>query len=340
MALFKCDTCHHFQETSNQYIGRQARCPKCQEKGAIYDTVTYAKEITEQYLLQKEVLEAQEKSLTSTDMEQDALEVHDAIPINDYDIHNTDIFSKKDHYRPIIKWFKEKYIQATVDPKMMDTRGYFDEVALYIGDHYTTLGSIVQQIRYIQSKHYTTVKIALSKYNKEEIKQIVAFCKILHQFTFIARYNHKKKDNVIYLTVQDAPRIKNFFNGMWMEWYVLVKLITFFKEKHLNLPIVRGANLTFQNREKNELDIFFLYNQKEPVCIECKTGEFRQDLNKYLALRKKLGIKKEHFILCVFGLEKEQAEGLTTMYEITLVNEATLIEHIETLFFDDFLLGM
>ena len=332
MALFKCDACHHIQETSNQYIGKKAQCPKCKEKGNIYDTVSYAKEITEQYLLQKEILDQQIKEQTSTETNIDILEVHDAIPIDDYDIHNTDIFSQKDHFSPIIKWFNQKHIQATVDPKMMDTRGYFDEVAIYMGTHYNMIGSIIQQIKYVQGKNYTTVKIVLSKHSKEEIKQILDFCKKLHQFTFIARYNHVKKDNIIYLTIQDIPRIKNFFSGMWMEWFVLVKLMAFFKDNSLNLPIVRGAKLTFQNKEKKELDIFFLNNQDVPFCIECKTGEFRQDLNKYFELRKKLGISKEHFLLCVFGLDKEQAESLTTMYEITLVNETTLMEYIKALF--------
>ena len=332
MALFKCDACHHIQETSNQYIGKKAQCPKCKEKGTIYNTVEYVKEITEQYLLQKKIIDQQTKEPTSTKNEASILEVHDAIPIDDYDIHNTDVFSQKDHYAPIVRWFNQKHIQATVDPKMMDTRGYFDEVAIYMGTHYNTIGSIIQQIRYAQSKNYTTVKIVLSKYSKEEIKQILDFCKKLHQFTFIARYNHVKKDNIIYLTIQDIPRIKNFFSGMWMEWFVLIKLITFFKENNLNLPIVRGADLTFQNKEKNELDIFFLNNKDEPFYIECKTGEFRQDLNKYFELRKKLGIKKEHFLLCVFGLDKEQAESLTTMYEITLINESMLMDHIKTLF--------
>ena len=334
MAIYKCDTCHHFQETSNEYIGKNAKCPKCQEKGTIFNTLSYIKEISENNLsLKNKLLEIDKiREIDTSETNDDILKVFDAIPIDDFDIHNTDIFSKKDHYAPIIKWFKERYIQAKVNPKMMDTTGFFDEVAIYMGNNFNTIGSIVNQIKYIQNKKYDTVKITLSNNNNKEVEQIVKFCKMLHHYSFIARYNFQKKDKIIYLTLQSIPKIKNFFNGLWMEWFVLIQIISFFKEKNITLPIIRGVDITFQNKDNNELDIFFINTQGEPVCIECKTGEFRQDLNKYFSLQKKLNIKKENFLLCVFGLEEEQAKGLTSMYEITLVNESTLMNHIESLF--------
>jgi len=215
---------------------------------------------------------------------------------------------------------------------MMDTTGFFDEVATYIGNHFSIVGSIVNQIRYIQSKKYDTVKIVLSKKNNKEVKHILDFCNLLHKYSFIARYNFIKKDKVIYLTLQSIPKIKTFFNGIWMEWFVFIMLIDYYKKKNMSLPIIRSADITFQNNEKNELDIFFINSKGEPVCIECKTGEFRQDLNKYFTLKKKLNIRKENFILCVFGLEDNQTKGLTSMYEITLVNESTLINHIADIY--------
>jgi len=332
MALFECYTCHHLQETTNEHIGKNAKCPKCQDKGMIHNTLLYVKEIREKYLVLEKKLQEKDEEKDSSEHNNDLLEIHDPIPIDDFDIHNTNIFSQKDHYAPIIKWFKEKSIQAKVDPKMMDTTGFFDEVAIYMGNNFHVIDSIIGQIKYIQNKKYDTVKITLSKNTKEEVQQIIEFCKMLHQYSFIARFNFQKKDKVIYLTLQDIPKIKSFFNGLWMEWFVLIKIITFFKENNITLPIIRGVDIIFPNKDKNELDIFFINTQGDPICIECKTGEFRQDLSKYLTLQKKLNIKKENFILCVFGLDNEQAQGLTSMYEITLVNESTLVNQIKSLF--------
>ncbi len=132
MALFKCYTCNHLQETTNEHIGKNAKCPKCQEKGMIHNTLSYVKEITEKHLLLQKKLQEKTKETDIPETNNNLLEVHDSIPIDDFDIYNTNIFSQKDHYAPIIRWFKEKSIQAKVDPKMMDTTGFFDEVAIYI----------------------------------------------------------------------------------------------------------------------------------------------------------------------------------------------------------------
>jgi len=74
-----------------------------------------------------------------------------------------------------------------------------------------------------------------------------------------------------------------------------------------------------------------LINKTRPLYIECKTGEFRQDLDKYMALRKRLNIGRKYFILCVLDLDAEQCKGLSAMHGMTLVNVETLGHHLSTL---------
>jgi hypothetical protein len=69
-----------------------------------------------------------------------------------------------------------------------------------------------------------------------------------------------------------------------------------------------------------------------PICIECKTGEFRQNIDKYLTLRKRLGINGKHFIMCVTGLSEEHAKGLTTMYDLTFTSERELASQLARIF--------
>ena len=66
-----------------------------------------------------------------------------------------------------------------------------------------------------------------------------------------------------------------------------------------------------------------------PICIECKTGEFRQEIDKYLRLSKRLGVGKERFIVCSTDLTEEQAQGLTAMYDLSFVNLQTLRKHLQ-----------
>lgn len=334
MAIFQCKMCNHIQEASNEHTGKRAKCPKCQKDDIIHNTIDYIKELTETCSLQNQKIQKLEQETQDTKQSKSSsniIEVYDPLHNDNFDIHNTDLFSQHHQYDPIIKWFKKRGIKANIDPKMMDTTGFFDEIAIYIGDNFNVLGPVVNQIKYIQSKKFDTVKISLSKKNNKEAQQIISFCKTLYDYSFIAKFYHQKKDKSIYLTLHNVTRIKRFFNGLWMEWFVLIKLITLFKEYKITPALARGINITFSNNNSNELDIFFINKDNEPVCIECKTGEFRQDLSKYLSLQKKLNIKKENFILCVFGLSGEQVQGLTSMYEFTMANESTLVEHIKNI---------
>ncbi|MCF6206165.1 MAG: hypothetical protein L3J47_04620 [Sulfurovum sp.] len=334
MAIFKCESCNHIQEAPNEYTGKRVKCPKCKKEGVVHNTVNYVSKLSEQLLVQnKRLSEMQDelKSITNIDNQENLLDIYDPVPIENIDIHNTDLYSQKSHYTPIISWFQQKGLKAEIDPRMMDTTGFFDEVALQIGNNFSIFGPIIRQIKYIQGKEYDTVKLELSKKPNDEVQKITQFCKMLYDFSFVSRYTFQKKEKIIYLKLQEIPRIKNFFNGLWMEWFVLIKLLTLFEEKNITPAIARSVKITFSEKHSNELDIFFLSPNGDPICIECKTGEFRQELNKYFSIQKKLHIKKENFILCVFGLDTKQTTGLTSMYEITVTNEATITQHIQKL---------
>ena len=49
-----------------------------------------------------------------------------------------------------------------------------------------------------------------------------------------------------------------------------------------------------------------------------------------LIFRNSAAQDKNQFIICVFGLSQEQAKGMTSMYDLTFVNETSLIQHIQT----------
>ncbi len=91
--------------------------------------------------------------------------------------------------------------------------------------------------------------------------------------------------------------------------------------------IARNLVLDF-GKEKAELDVFGLVGGL-PVCIECKSGEFRSRIERYQELRKKLGLDSRAFIVCVAGLEDGSLTGLSSMYKLTFVNESTLPQHLE-----------
>ena len=327
MAIFRCNKCGHIREVGSDYIGKSVKCPKCDNTTIIHDTIAFINAFIKKHIIQTKELHNLRKGSTEDNSENETTE---NFSFKDIDIHNTNVLTQTNSFVPIIEWFEKRKIEVRISPDAVDTTGFFDEIALSLGNNFNVLNLVSNQIKYVQNKGYSNVKIELSKKNDKEIQQITSFCKALHDYSFVAKYYYQKKDKIIRLTLQTAPKIRDFFNGIWMEWFTLMKLLEFFREKKITPACSRSLDISFSEGNSNELDIFFLTEKEIPICIECKSGEFRQDINKYLSLRKQLNIGKNQFVICVFGLSQEQAQGMTSMYELTFVNENTLINHIQT----------
>ncbi|MCP3888290.1 MAG: DUF1887 family protein [Desulfobulbaceae bacterium] len=329
MALFRCNKCGHLREVQNDYIGKSVKCPKCKEVAPIHDTVTFIKNVIEKYRSKNLELQQLRQELSNAEIPE--LEVVEEVSLEAIDIYNTSALTQQDQFIDIVNWFKKKQILVEANKNALDTTGFFDEVALDLGNHYDLLREVTDKIKRIQGKGYTNVKLTLASKSQKEIKAITSFCQQLYEYSFVAKYFYHKKDKIIRLTLQISPAIKNFFMGEWMEWFVFMKLLESFRDKQLATSCLRNLLVTFPNEDSHELDVLFLVNNSIPICVECKTGEFRQDIEKYSKLRKRLKIDKTQFLLCVVGLSQEQTQGLTAMYDVTFVNERTFLQHVETL---------
>ncbi|MDP2094430.1 MAG: hypothetical protein Q8K50_11165, partial [Hydrogenophaga sp.] len=79
------------------------------------------------------------------------------------------------------------------------------------------------------------------------------------------------------------------------------------------------------------LDVVALPHGQAPICIECKSGEFRRDIDKYQRLRKRLGIERSRFVICSTDITDEQASSLSAMYDLTFVSIASLPRHLASI---------
>lgn len=329
MAIFRCNKCGHLREVPNDYTGKSVHCPKCKKMNPIHDTVGFIKKVIEKYLAQHKELQQLREQLTP--MEEQDVTTEAQQPLADIDIYNTTAMTNQQQYEPIMAWFKRQRIQLEINHKAIDTTGFFDEVAIQLGDQYEILKFVSDKIKHIQQRRYTDVKLTLSKKNQKQIAAITRFCQELYEYSFVTKYFYQKKDKIIRLKLQTAPTIVQFFNGEWMEWFVFMKLLEVFCKKRLSVACLRSLSVTFPNEDAHELDVFFLINDKLPLCIECKTGEFRKDIEKYSTLRKRLNLEKAQFLICVIGLSQKQTQGLTSMYDVTFVNEKNFMQYVEQL---------
>ncbi len=263
------------------------------------------------------------QSLTSADTERNDQPSREQI-----DIHHTAALKTSQQYTLILQWFQQKNIEVAANMNALDTTGFFDEVAVTLGDNYRILREVSDKIKYLQQKGYVNLKLMLSKKSQHDIACITKFCQELYAYSFVTQYVYQKQEKIVRMSLQTVPVIINFFNGEWLEWFVFMKLLELCHAKNIHYSCLRNLSITFPNKDIHELDVFFLLNSRIPVYIECKSGEFRQHIEKYSTLRKRLNLDKAQFLIFVMGLTHEQAQGLTAMYDLTFVNECNFLEHV------------
>ena len=329
MAILRCNNCNYLREVPNEHAGKTVKCPVCEQLAPIHDSVAFIKKVIEKYnilLAKYRELEQLAPLKDSTSVVVSATSSNEEI-----DLHNTTAMRNSTQFKPIIDWFETKQIQVDVNLQALDTQGFYDEIAVDLGNNFDVLQNILEKIKKTQRSNYTTVNLNISKQSQKEIKLITGFCKDLYDYSFVAKYFYNKNEKRIHLTLQPAPAIINFFNGEWLEWYVFMKLVKVFYEKKDLFSCLRSFTINFPNEDKHEIDIFFLINSRIPLFIECKSGEFRSMIEKYNRLRKRLNIDKSNFLVLVLGISEEQTNGLTNMYDVTFVNEKNFISHISQL---------
>ena len=316
------------REVSNEYVDKAVKCPVCKHPVRIHNTEVFVKNVIIKY---KKLHEKYSKLTAGAEPEPEVLEISELALDGDIDLHNTSAMTDEVQFKPIIDWFDKKGIILDVDVKKIDTQGFFDEIAVALGENYNLLKVVNERIKKTQRKGYSSVTIAISNYSQKEIQALTKYCKELYDFSFVAKYFYNKAEKRIHLTLQQSRAVVNFFNGEWFEWFVFMKLLVLFYEKKIPFSALRSFKVHFPNEDKHEVDVFFLINNKIPLFIECKTGEFRSTIEKYHKLRKRMGIDKQNFMMLVLGLSEEQTKGLTNMYEITFVNEKNFVDYFLTL---------
>ena len=325
MPILRCNQCGHITEV-DATANTQIPCPACEApEQRAWDTTLFVRKVLQQYsAVMKEVKELRaastqpQESPTRSALEQ-------------LDLHNTSALSSQAQHQPLVDWLARQQIKALPNLQAVDTSGFFDEIAVELGDNLPLLREVLDKIRWGLQKDVPNFSIKLGDYSQKDGQTINAFCKSLYESTFLSKYFYQKQEKIVRASVQFVPPVRNFFNGEWLEWYALMKVLNLLKERGHTASCTRNLKLVFANEDLHELDVFFLIDDRTPYCIECKSGEFRQDIEKYLKLRKRLNIPREQFILCSPDLSDEQAAGLSGMYELTFVNPTGLQSHLQKL---------
>lgn len=329
MAIFRCNHCGHLQEQPDSLAGQTLPCPRCATPFPIYPTLQFVEKLLDKYL------EVRKRLADCCPPDCPAGGVAVPLPayvLEDIDLASTDRLASEVQHGPIYDWFHKRQIRVQANLRGVDTSGFFDEVAEAIGANLRVLREVVERIRWSQQKGYGSTTITLAKMAPEDAAAISAFCQQLYDFSFAAKCFHNRPEQNVRLVLQTAPAVREFFNGEWLEWHALMTSLRHAKERGRRFSCARGLTITLPNDDVYELDVFMLLDGQVPVCIECKTGEFRQNIERYLQLKKRLGIDPRHYVMCVAGLNEDNAKALSATYNLTFTSERSLAEHLGSLF--------
>ena len=330
MPIYRCNQCGFVCEDSQTPVHTQTPCGRCGSPSTVYGTVFFVEElikllasVTRDY----KALQAQQVvAPAAAAMAPATVAAPTSVP------HKLDAAPQIDDGEPhtaLAQWFSQKNIEVRIDPSAADTSGFFDEAAMQLGNTYELFADLLDRVRYAYRKSYTNVNLELGKLSQKDGQAITKFCRTLYEHTFFSRYHFQRPEKIARLSLQTAPAVRQFFEGGWLEWYALMQVLTLKDDKRSAVSYARNVKVVFPNEDLHELDVVCLPTGQMPICIECKSGEFRREIDKYLRLSKRLGVGKERFIVCSTDLTEEQAQGLTAMYDLSFVNLQTLRKHLQ-----------
>jgi hypothetical protein len=328
MPVYRCNKCGHVSESG--VAGTQVPCAACQSPCSVFDTVFYVQKLIERYsaaMREIRVLQADERQ--GAEGNQDTAQQSQQED-SDSDT-GTENFATAAQHVPIERWLKARQIDARFDHSNVDTSGYFDEAAQALGKNHALFVELIQRVNWSYRKSHTGLNIDLAGVAQKDVQTLTTLCRQFYSHTLFARYHYQKQEKVIRLSLQPAPKVRQFFEGAWLEWFALLELVDHLKERKLGFSCARGVEVLFPNEDVHELDVVVLPNGQNPICIECKTGEFRREIDKYQRLRKRLGVERSRFIVCSTDISDEQATSLTAMYDLTFVNLSSLRRHLSSL---------
>lgn len=319
MPIYRCNKCGFVSEDAQTPVGSQAACGRCGTLSTVYGTVFFVEELVKRLASATRELNAVKQAVVS------------APPPVEPQPARTDSLASVGQHAALQQWFTAQKIEAQIDPANVDTSGFFDDAALRLGDNYALFGELIDRLRYAYRKSHGWVNLELARLPQKDAQAVNQLCRNLYEHTFFARYHYQKPEKIVRLTLQTAPAIRQFFDGGWLEWYALVCLLEHARNRGAGFSCARGVKVVFPNEDLHELDVVCLPEGQPPICIECKSGEFRRDIDKYLRLRKRLNIDRGRFLILSTDLTQEQAAGLSAMYDLSFVSLQTLREHLQRL---------
>lgn len=333
MSIYRCNSCGHVAEEPALAVGGKSTCLRCQKVVTLFSPAFYIEKLMERYQAVRRELHVLRSQEANTDGDADSSEqaASEARALLKEDMHSTLLLATAEQHEPLKQCLAARHAAVRFDYSQVDTSGFFDEAAAVLGDNYKVLSPVLEQLRYAYRQEWTWLNIDLGKKELQDRRVLVDLLRQLYGYTFFSRYHYNRKKESLGLGLQPAQPVRQFFTGSWLEWWCFLRALEYCLDHNVEFSCARSAQVELPSEELRELDVVFLLGGKTLLVVECKSGEFRGDLNKYSKLQKRLKLERDSFLICNPDIDSEQASALTAMYGLTFVNLESFPQYLATL---------
>ena len=171
------------------------------------------------------------------------------------------------------------------------------------------------------------MKKSLSFYEAVERSHICTLCSRLQEFALLSSYSYSAKSSTLQAKVQTTSRAQAFISGIWFERFLLTEIKAALNQHNtihkmskslrvLNDTVVRLPDQTYAELDLFcEVDGFYFW-------LEAKTGDYQQDIGKYVQRAQLMNLSAKQAILVVLDLSETICHALSSSYpNITVLNQ-------------------
>jgi hypothetical protein len=228
---------------------------------------------------------------------------------------------------PSIKaWFRERGFTATLAKDEAGSRVYL-RLAEYLGDHIADLERFLRGLKWTAHEGKKS-SLGFRDATDAERRHTLEFAKMLHDLALLGYHNYNERADRLTFMSSERTEFLRFIRGAWLEQYVLATVERIVEANGGRFEISRGVQV--KHTESNlrfEMDVFALL-EETPLWIECKSGDYRAHIEKYVERAGEIGIPLDHTFLVVSGVADDVAHDLTEIFGLSVTPAATLAAEI------------
>lgn len=199
--------------------------------------------------------------------------------------------------------------------------GPVESLAFMVASNYRSCKLFLKHIRENVARKCFHINYSVSQLGDCERDAVVAIAEKFGEYGIISNMFYNRYTGFINGVVSSAPRVINFLNGDYLEFYgrtVVERVVKEAADRHNTDYEVYSNAIISKSGEKHELDIVFRVGENV-FWSEIKSGKF-SDFDCYRRLGVTMGVNPDRHILLAAEKETETAEVISWFYQFYVAN--------------------